>query len=137
MAIPAGAYYGIQTQRALDNFRISGIGINHYPNLISAFGMVKRACATANRKLGYLEAEKYRGIAQACDELIAGKLHEWFTVDVFQGGAGTSTNMNVNEVVANRALELLSISICTPTTTSTCRSRPMTSIRPPCDWVSY
>lgn len=107
MAIPAAAYYGIQTQRALDNFHISGIGINHYPNLIRAFGMVKRACASANKKLGYLEAEKYKGIAQACDELIAGKLHEWFTIDVFQGGAGTSTNMNVNEVIANRGLELL------------------------------
>ncbi|WP_349254791.1 aspartate ammonia-lyase [Ferrovibrio sp.] len=107
MAIPASAYYGIQTQRALENFHISGIGINLYPNLIRAFGMVKKACATANHKLGYLEPEKYKGIAKACDELIEGKLHEWFTIDVFQGGAGTSTNMNVNEVIANRGLELM------------------------------
>lgn len=107
MSIPAGAYYGIQTQRAIDNFHISGIGINHYPNLIRAFGMVKKACAAANKKLGYLEPEKYKGISKACDELIEGKLHEWFTIDVFQGGAGTSTNMNVNEVVANRGLELM------------------------------
>ena len=107
MAISAGTYYGIQTQRALDNFQISGISINHYPNLIRAFGMVKKACAAANMKLGYLEAKKYRVISQACDEMIAGSLHEWFTVDVFQGGAGTSTNMNVNEVISNRGLELL------------------------------
>jgi len=107
MAIPAAAYFGIQTQRALDNFHISGIGINHYPNLIRAFGMVKKACASANKKLGYLEPEKYKAIAKACDELVDGKLHEWFTIDVFQGGAGTSTNMNVNEVIANRGLELM------------------------------
>ena len=107
MAIPANAYYGIQTKRALDNFHISGVGINHYPNLIRAFGMVKKACAAANKKLGYLEPEKYKAIAKACDELIDGKLHEWFSIDVFQGGAGTSTNMNANEVIANRGLELM------------------------------
>ncbi|MBP6818869.1 MAG: aspartate ammonia-lyase [Ferrovibrio sp.] len=107
MAIPAAAYYGIQTRRAIDNFRISGIGLNHYPNLIRAFGMVKKAAAAANTKLGYLPPEKNAAIAAACDELIGGRLHEWFTIDVFQGGAGTSTNMNVNEVVANRGLELM------------------------------
>ncbi len=107
MEIPAASYYGIQTQRAIDNFHISGVGINHYPNLIRAFGMVKKACAAANKKLGYLSPEKYKAIAQACDELAAGQLHEWFSIDVFQGGAGTSTNMNANEVIANRALELL------------------------------
>ncbi|WP_428246368.1 aspartate ammonia-lyase [Ferrovibrio sp.] len=107
MAIPAAAYYGIQTRRAIDNFRISGIGLNHYPNLIRAFGMVKKAAAGANTKLGYLPPEKNAAIAAACDELIGGRLHEWFTIDVFQGGAGTSTNMNVNEVVANRGLELM------------------------------
>ncbi|WP_374632559.1 aspartate ammonia-lyase [Ferrovibrio sp.] len=106
-AIPADAYYGIQTQRALENFRISGIGLNHYPNLIRAFGMVKKACALANAKLGYLPLAKCEAIAAACDELIAGKLHDWFTIDVFQGGAGTSTNMNANEVIANRALEIM------------------------------
>lgn len=105
--IAAEAYFGIQTQRALENFRISGIGINHYPNLIRAFGMVKKACALANAKLGYLEKNKCDAIVAACDELIAGKLREWFTIDVFQGGAGTSTNMNVNEVVANRGLEIM------------------------------
>lgn len=107
MTLPAEAYYGIQTQRALNNFQISGVRINHYPNLIRAFGMVKKACAAANSGLGHLAPEKCEAIAQACDELIAGKLHEWFPIDVFQGGAGTSTNMNVNEVVANRAMELL------------------------------
>jgi len=106
-AIPSDAYYGIQTQRALENFRISGIGLNHYPNLIRAFGMVKKACALANAKLGYLPQEKCTAIAAACDELIAGKLHDCFTIDVFQGGAGTSTNMNANEVIANRALEIM------------------------------
>ncbi|MBP7065663.1 aspartate ammonia-lyase [Ferrovibrio sp.] len=105
--IPADAYYGVQTQRALDNFRISGIGLNHYPHLIRAFGMVKKAAAAANTRLGYLAPEKNTAIAAACDDLIDGRLHEWFTIDVFQGGAGTSTNMNVNEVVANRGLELL------------------------------
>ncbi len=107
MAIPADAYYGIQTRRALENFRISGIGLNHYPNLIRAFGMVKKACALANAKLGYLPQAKCDAITAACDELIAGKLHDWFTIDVFQGGAGTSTNMNANEVIANRALEIM------------------------------
>ena len=106
-AIPADAYYGIQTRRALENFRISGIGLNHYPNLIRAFGMVKKACALANAKLGYLPQAKCDAITAACDELIAGKLHDWFTIDVFQGGAGTSTNMNANEVIANRALEIM------------------------------
>lgn len=105
--IPATAYFGIQTQRALENFRISGIGLNHYPNLIRAFGMVKKACALANTKLGYLPTDKCNAITAACDELIAGGLLEWFTIDVFQGGAGTSTNMNVNEVIANRALEIM------------------------------
>lgn len=107
MVLPLDVYYGIQTQRALDNFQISGIRINHYPNLVRAFGMVKKACATANRKLGYLTPAKFETIAKACDEMIAGKLDEWFPLDVFQGGAGTSTNMNVNEVLANRGLELL------------------------------
>src|SRR3546814_12755328 len=107
MATPVTAYYGIQTQRALENFHISGIGINHYPNLGRAFGMVKKACATANKKLGYLEPEKYKGISKACDELVEGKLHEWFTIDVFQGGAGTSTHINDNKVNANRGLEMM------------------------------
>jgi len=106
-AIPADSYFGVQTQRAIENFRISGIGINHYPNVIRAFGMVKKACAAANARLGYLAPEKQAAISAACDELIAGKLHEWFPIDVFQGGAGTSTNMNANEVIANRGLELM------------------------------
>src|SRR3546814_18371220 len=74
MEIAAASYYGIQTQRALDNFHISGVGINHYPNLIRAFGMVKKACAAANHKLGYLAPEKYKATPHACDELLAGKL---------------------------------------------------------------
>lgn len=105
--VPQEAYYGIQTQRALENFNISGVTLNHFPNIPRALAMVKKACAMANRDLGMLDAAKADAIADACDEIIAGKLHDQFTVDMIQGGAGTSTNMNANEVIANRALELM------------------------------
>ncbi|MRI33791.1 aspartate ammonia-lyase [Endozoicomonas sp. OPT23] len=105
--VPEAAYYGIQTQRAMENFDISGVTLNHFPNVPRALAMVKKACAMANRDLGMLDAAKADAIIDACDEIIAGKLHDQFAVDVIQGGAGTSTNMNANEVIANRALELM------------------------------
>src|SRR4029453_17237341 len=106
-AVPADAYYGVQTARALENFHISGVPLSLYPNLIKAFAMVKMAAARANRDCGQLTPEILKGIEGACQELIDGKLHDEFRLDVFQGGAGTSTNMNANEVIANRALELM------------------------------
>jgi aspartate ammonia-lyase len=107
LAVPADAYYGVQTARALDNFRITGIPLAHFPNLIRALAMVKKAAARANLRLGLLSEPLEQAIGAACDEVIAGRWHEQFVVDMIQGGAGTSTNMNANEVIANRALELL------------------------------
>ena len=105
--VPTEAYYGIQTVRAIDNFHITGVPISQYPELIRALAMIKLAAARANHDCGKLGDEVLRGIEGACAEIIAGALHEQFPVDVIQGGAGTSTNMNANEVIANRALELL------------------------------
>jgi aspartate ammonia-lyase len=105
--VPAANYYGIQTQRALENFPITGIPIGQFPHLIKALAAVKRACAAANRDLGLLEPGIADAISRAAQEIQAGNLHNQFVVDVIQGGAGTSTNMNANEVIANRALELL------------------------------
>ena len=107
MAVPADAYWGIQTARALENFQISGIELQLYPNFIKGLAMVKLAAARANFDLGGLSREILEGIEGACRELIDGQLHDAFRLDVFQGGAGTSTNMNANEVIANRALELM------------------------------
>jgi len=106
-AVPADAYYGVQTARALENFHLSGVPLELYPNLIRALGMVKLAAARANVDCGQFGAEILRGIEGACRDLIEGRLHDQFRLDVFQGGAGTSTNMNANEVIANRALELM------------------------------
>jgi aspartate ammonia-lyase len=106
-AVPADAYYGVQTARALENFHISGVRLSLYPNLIKALAMVKMAAARANVDCGQFGPDILRGIEGACQELIDGKLHDQFHLDVFQGGAGTSTNMNANEVIANRALELM------------------------------
>jgi aspartate ammonia-lyase len=106
-AVPAGAYYGVQTARALENFHISGVRLSLYPNLIKAFAMVKMAAARANADCGQFSRDILAGIEGACRELIEGRLHDQFGLDVFQGGAGTSTNMNANEVIANRALELM------------------------------
>ncbi|HEU0015962.1 MAG TPA: aspartate ammonia-lyase [Longimicrobium sp.] len=100
-------YYGVQTLRATENFPITGIPISQYPHLIHALAAVKEAAALANVELGLLPAEIGDAIVRACREVRDGKLHEQFVVDVVQGGAGTSTNMNANEVIANRALELL------------------------------
>jgi aspartate ammonia-lyase len=105
--VPADAYYGVQTARALENFHISGVQLRLYPNLIKAFAMVKMAAARANVDCGQFSKEILSGIEGACQEIIDGKLHDEFRLDVFQGGAGTSTNMNANEVIANRALELM------------------------------
>ena len=105
--VPADAYYGVQTARALENFDISGVELRLYPDLIRAFAMVKLAAARANFDCGQFSREILTGLEGACRELIAGKLHDEFRLDVLQGGAGTSTNMNANEVIANRALELM------------------------------
>jgi aspartate ammonia-lyase len=105
--VPADAYYGVQTARGLDNFHISGVELRLYPDFIRALAMVKMAAARANHDCGQFDGDILEGIEGACQELIDGKLHEEFRLDVFQGGAGTSTNMNANEVIANRALELM------------------------------
>ncbi len=102
--VPADALYGIHSQRAVENFPISGRSVAS--SLIAAYGSVKLACAQVNKNLGYLDEERYSVLAQACAELQAGQLDEHIVVDALQGGAGTSTNMNVNEVLANRSLQL-------------------------------
>src|SRR5215471_19613976 len=106
-AVPAEAYYGVHTLRALENFPITGVAISIYPELVRALACVKQAAALANNALGLLSDEKARAVAKACEEIREGELLEEFVVDVIQGGAGTSTNMNANEVIANRALELM------------------------------
>ena len=103
--VPKDAYWGVQTQRAVDNFPISGI--RPYPEFITSLAIVKRAAAEANMKSGLLSAKKAKAIMKAADEIISGKLRDQFVVDVYQAGAGTSNNMNANEVIANRAIELL------------------------------
>ena len=103
--IPREAYWGIHTERARENFPISGYRMN--PSLIKALAVVKKACAEANLELGYLEEKKAQAIFQACDEIGGGNFSDQFPVDALQGGAGTSSNMNLNEVIANRAAELL------------------------------
>ena len=105
--VPTAAYYGVHTLRALENFHISGIPLSTYPNMVRALACVKQACALANRELGLLDEARADAIVRACEEVRGGELHEHFAVDIVQGGAGTSTNMNANEVIANRALELL------------------------------
>ncbi|NVK39906.1 MAG: aspartate ammonia-lyase [Oceanospirillaceae bacterium] len=107
LAVPADAWYGIQTQRALDNFSITGVPISHFPELVRALAMVKAAAASANAELGVLDRRKADAILAACDDIVGGTLHDQFVVDLIQGGAGTSTNMNANEVIANLALQKL------------------------------
>src|SRR5215468_4231677 len=107
LEVPADAYYGVQTARALDNFQISGLELRLYPNFIKALAMVKLAAARANFDTDGFSKEILTAIEGACQEIIDGKLHDQFRLDVLQGGAGTSTNMNANEVIANRALELM------------------------------
>ncbi|WP_432542543.1 aspartate ammonia-lyase [Kineococcus sp. SYSU DK002] len=105
--VPADAYWGIHTLRAVENFPVTGRVIGQDPHLVRALADVKRAATVANAELGVLDAERADAIVRACREIADGALHEQFVVDVVQGGAGTSTNMNANEVIANRALELL------------------------------
>lgn len=107
LQVPANAYYGVQTQRAIENFKISGQYLASYPHFIKALAMVKKAAAKTNYELGLLEDNLYKKIAESCDDLLAGKFHEEFPIDMIQGGAGTSVNMNANEVIANIVLEKL------------------------------
>jgi aspartate ammonia-lyase len=105
--IPADAYFGIQTLRAVENFKITDIPISIEPKMIEALGYVKKAAALANMDLGVLPEDVGTAIVQACDAVIGGELNPQFVVDAIQGGAGTSTNMNANEVIANKALEIM------------------------------
>jgi|AntRauTorckE6833_2_1112554.scaffolds.fasta_scaffold07841_5 aspartate ammonia-lyase len=105
--VPDEYYYGIQTLRAMENFNISGVTLNFFPDLVESLAIVKMAAAKANYDLGLLKKTVADAIIQACRELINGRFHYHFTVDMIQGGAGTSTNMNANEVIANRALEIM------------------------------
>ena len=102
--VPSEAYYGAQTQRAVENFPVSGIGFPR--QFIRALATVKHAAASANEELGLLEPRLAGAIRQAADEVMEGKLDDQFVVDIFQPGSGTSTNMNANEVSANRKLEI-------------------------------
>ena len=105
--VPDDALYGVQTLRALENFPITGVTLRDFPSLVDALAAVKEAAAMANAKLGLLPQDVADAIVRACQEIRAGRHHEHFLVDMIQGGAGTSSNMNANEVIANRALELL------------------------------
>ena len=101
------ALYGINTQRAIENFHISEKTMSEYPNLIKGFAIIKKAAAQANNSLGILSQEKASAIIQACDEIYSGKYHDQFPIDMIQGGAGTSCNMCANEVISNRALQIM------------------------------
>lgn len=103
--IPQSAYYGVQSLRAAENFHITGLSL--HPEIINSLACIKKACAITNCEVGLLSKKKTVAIIQACDEILNGKLHEYFIVDPIQGGAGTSINMNANEVIANRAIEIL------------------------------
>lgn len=105
--VPQAAYYGVHTCRAMDNFTASGDKLSDHPEFISSLAEVKQAAATANRDLNLLSQPRADAIITACDQIREGQLHDQFCVDMIQGGAGTSTNMNANEIIANRALELL------------------------------
>lgn len=105
--VPASAYYGVHTLRATENFPITGRTVSTYPDFIRALASIKKAAALTNHELGVLTTDHCQAICAACDELLAGQWHDQFVVDVIQGGAGTSTNMNANEVIANRALEIM------------------------------
>jgi len=107
LQVPADAYYGVQTQRALNNYKISNTRMCDYPEYVIAMAYVKMAAAAANTELGVLDPTIGNAIMKACQEIVDGKLHDQFPVDMMQGGAGTSVNMNANEVIANRALELM------------------------------
>ena len=105
--VPITVYYGIQTQRAVNNFKISNQYLSAYPEFIKALGFTKKGAAKTNFEFGKLEEKLYNAISQACEEIIEGKFNKEFPVDMIQGGAGTSINMNINEVIANRTIEIL------------------------------
>ena len=107
LKVPADAYYGVQTQRALNNYRISTTHMCDYPEYVKSIAYVKMAAASANAELGVLDKTIADAIVAACCEIVDGRFHDQFPVDMIQGGAGTSVNMNANEVIANRALELM------------------------------
>jgi len=107
LKVPADAYYGVQTQRALNNYRISNTRMCDYPEYVISIAYVKMAAAEANAELGVLDRKIADAIIAACREIVDGKFHDQFPVDMMQGGAGTSVNMNANEVIANRALEIM------------------------------
>ena len=135
--IPNHAYWGVHTARAVENFPISGTMISAMPDLIRAFGFVKKAAARANVELGALDGQLAQPIIKACEALIAGKFLDQFVVDVIQGGAGTSTNMNANEVIANVALEFMGLEkgrydALRPNDHVNASQAPTTCIRPQC-----
>ena len=103
--VPQNVYYGVQSLRAAENFHITGL--NMHPEIINSLAYIKKAAAITNCEVGILDKKKAKAIVQACDEILEGKLHGDFIVDPIQGGAGTSLNMNANEVIANRAIEIL------------------------------
>lgn len=105
--VPVEALYGVQTLRGIENFEISKFHLKDYPLFIKGLAITKWGAAVANHELGLLSDEQYEAIVQACKELIEGKHHDQFPIDMIQGGAGTTTNMNANEVIANRALEIM------------------------------
>ena len=105
--VPTEALYGVQTTRAIENFHISGRLMSSYPNFIKGMALTKKAAAIANAEVGMINAQQAAAICQACDELLEGQHHDQFPIDMIQGGAGTSTNMCANEVIANRALEIM------------------------------
>ena len=107
LEIPVDALYGVQTARGMQNFKISNIPMNKYPNFIKGFAYTKWGAAVANHKLGLMTTDQKNAIVQACKEIIDGQHHEFFTSDMIQGGAGTTMNMNANEVIANRALQIM------------------------------
>jgi aspartate ammonia-lyase len=104
--IPADAYYGVQTMRALENFQVSGVKTNFYPDYVRAYAMVKLAAARANFEVGRMKKDRLDMIEKACKAVMEGKYHDQFLTDLYQGGAGTSANMNANEVLANIGLEM-------------------------------
>ena len=105
--VPECALYGVQTLRCIENFEISKFKLSQYPNFIKGLAITKMGAADANFELGLMSKEQHDAIIEACKEMIDGKLDDQFPIDMIQGGAGTSTNMNANEVIANRALEIM------------------------------
>ncbi len=128
--VPADRYWGAQTQRSLEHFKIAGERFP--PEMIRAFGLLKRATAEVNAELGLLPKDIARAIIQAADEVIAGKLDDHFPLVVWQTGSGTQSNMNANEVIGNRAIELLGGQMGSKKPVHP--SRPTTPFPPPCTW---